>query len=377
MKSSVFRSNHLLAVLKGFDEQNLPLDLFLMNYCRTHKSLGSKDRKFIADTVYGAMRWRGLLDYLAGKESSWEKRLELFGEISPAAYIKNEDIPLFQRCSFPQDLFDLLVGFYGEESAFKLGLISNTPAPTTVRVNTLKISREDLLTRWREEFQVRPCKLASQGITFLQKVNFRALEDFKAGLFEVQDEGSQLVAGLVKAKPGDVVLDFCAGAGGKALAIAPLMQGRGQLYLHDIRKDALLEARKRLRRAGIQNAQTISENAPHLRKLKHSCEWVLVDAPCSGTGTLRRNPDMKWRFESEWVGRLQGQQRSIFERALSYLKPTGRIVYATCSLLTEENEVQADHFAQTYDLVVEKTFKSLPVENGMDGFYGIVFSKRS
>ncbi|MDP1835473.1 MAG: RsmB/NOP family class I SAM-dependent RNA methyltransferase [Chlamydiales bacterium] len=375
MNSQDFRKNHLLTILHGFDQQNLPLDLFLMEYCRFHKALGAKDRKFIADTIYGLIRWRGLLDYLVGHDASWEECLNFYQEFSPNDYLDKQEIPLHIRCSFPESLFSLLVKHYGEEQAFELALISNTPAPTTVRVNALKTTREDLLARWKDLYQVKPCQIAPLGINFLQKINFRALDEFREGLFEVQDEGSQLVADEVKVKPGDTVLDFCAGAGGKALAIAPQMQQRGQLYLHDVRADALLEARKRLRRAGVQNSQVISDRAPHLQKLKKSCDWVIVDTPCSGTGTLRRNPDMKWRFQAEWVTRLQGQQRVIFERALSYVKRGGRIVYATCSLLAEENEAQAEHFARIKGLTLENTFKSLPTEGGMDGFYGVTFVK--
>ena len=130
-------------------------------------------------------------------------------------------------------------------------------------------------------------------------------------------------------------------------------KGKGQIYLHDIRSFALQEARKRLKRAGIQNYQILEPDSSHLSKLKKKMDWVLVDAPCSGTGTLRRNPDMKWKFNEEMLTRLKGQQRMIFEKALSFLKGEGRIVYATCSLLREENQDQVDHFLSTYSLTIE------------------------
>jgi len=205
--------------------------------------------------------------------------------------------------------------------------------------------------------------------------NFFATEEFKQGLFEIQDEGSQLIALLVGAQPKQQVFDYCAGAGGKTLAFAPNMHSQGQIYLHDIRAHALLQARKRLKRAGIQNAQIINDDSPKLPKLKKKMDWVLVDAPCSGSGTLRRNPDMKWKFDDAMITRLVGEQRKIFERALSFMSPEGRIVYATCSIFPEENQNQIDHFVKTYNLKIEgKPFISLPKLNGMDGFFAAVLS---
>jgi 16S rRNA C967 or C1407 C5-methylase (RsmB/RsmF family) len=196
-------------------------------------------------------------------------------------------------------------------------------------------------------------------------------------LFEVQDEASQLIADLVAAVPGDHVLDFCAGSGGKSLAIAPRMGCKGQLYLHDVRPAVLREAKKRLYRAGIQNAQILPHDASHKRSLKEVMDWVLVDAPCTGTGTLRRNPDMKWKFEESTLNRLIDEQRSIFREALNFVKPKGKIVYATCSVLPMENEWQAEFFEQNFGLKrLEPSFSSSPKKGGMDGFFGVVFTKK-
>lgn len=199
------------------------------------------------------------------------------------------------------------------------------------------------------------------------------MDEFKKGFFEVQDEGSQLLANLVQCQPGQLVMDFCAGSGGKTLAFAPLMKNSGQIFLHDVRAYTLQDAKKRLRRAGIQNAQIIHAEDPKLNKWKKKMDWVLVDAPCSGTGTLRRNPDMKWKFDIEMLERLIGQQRTIFEKALSFMKPEGHIVYGTCSLLKQENEHQLNHFIKTYNLKIEgQVFHSFPSLGGMDGFFGVV-----
>jgi 16S rRNA (cytosine(967)-C(5))-methyltransferase len=378
MNFTSFREHHLLTLLQDYDNQHLPLDLFISHYFRSHPALGSKDRGFIAETVYGLIRWKGLLDYLSDKPLSWEKRYQAYLDLDIPEIQKQEEIPLHIRVSFPVILFNLIAHNYGTKQAAELCLVSNTPAPTTIRINALKTSRDTLLEQWQSIYSVSPTQLSPHGIHFHKKINFFNLPEFKEGLFEVQDEGSQLLANLVQAKPGDQVLDYCAGSGGKTLAFAPLMNHKGQIYLHDIRPYALQEARKRLRRAGIQNSQILSPTSPHLSKLKKKMDWILVDTPCTGTGTMRRNPDMKWKFEEDTLFRLIGQQRQIFEKALSFLHPEGRIVYGTCSLLQEENQLQVEHFMRTYQLEQEgEVFQTLPSLNGMDGFFGVVLKKKS
>ncbi len=373
MVKQFFRDHHLIQMLSSYEQQKFPLDRFLNIYFKSHKALGSKDRAFIAETTYGIVRWQALLDYVT-EESSWESRVQAYPTFDPKTFLSNEDIPIHIRLSFPKKLFDLIVNSHGFERACQLCLISNTQAPTTVRINTLKTTRDEMLSQWNHLYEISPCKQASNGIIFHKRINFFGMPEFKQGLFEVQDEGSQLVAQMVRPSPGEWILDYCSGSGGKTLAFAPAAQGKGQIFLHDIRPFALEEARKRLRRAGIQNAQTIPYEDPKLKKIKKKMNWVLADVPCTGTGTLRRNPDMKWNFTQEILTRLIGQQRTIFEKALSYLHPNGRIVYATCSLLKEENQEQVQHFLKTYPLVIEgEIFQSLPSEGGMDGFYGAVF----
>jgi 16S rRNA C967 or C1407 C5-methylase (RsmB/RsmF family) len=375
MSKVPYREHHLLTLLEAYSRQTLPLDLFISHYFRDHPSLGSKDRAFVADSVYALVRWQGLLDYLASS-ASWQDRYQTFLTIDFDQLQQREDIPLATHVSFPQDLFDFFVNSHGVEKARDLSLISNTPAPTTIRANTLKISRNELLNRWKGLYEISPTSLSKDGIIFHKKINFFQLPEFKEGLFEIQDEGSQLLAHLIRVQPGQQVLDYCAGSGGKTLAFAPLMQGKGQIYVHDIRLFALQEARKRLKRAGIQNHQILVPTSPQLTKLKKKMDWILVDAPCSGTGTLRRNPDMKWKFDPQMVERLVGQQRIIFEKALSFLHPDGHIVYATCSLLKEENQTQLEHFLSTYSLVMEgELFQTLPTRGGMDGFFGVVLKR--
>lgn len=370
-----YREHHLFTLLENYSQQTYPLDLFISHYFRNHPALGSKDRLFIAETAYTLIRWQRLLDYLA-PSPSWQERYQTYLKINVEQLQQQEEIPIEIRVSCPNPLFECLVKNYGIEKACELCLICNHPAPTTVRVNTLKTSRDELLDRWQEHYHISPTSFSPDGIIFHKKINFFQLPEFKEGLFEVQDEGSQLLAQLVHVKPGQQALDYCAGSGGKSLAFAPLMEGKGQLYVHDIRPFALQEARKRLKRAGIQNYQILLPDRPLLAKLKKKMDWVLVDAPCSGTGTLRRNPDMKWKFNSDMLNRLVGQQRVIFEKALSFLHPQGRIVYATCSVLKEENQEQVAHFLSTYSLAIEgEIFQTLPTLKGMDGFFGVVLKR--
>jgi 16S rRNA (cytosine967-C5)-methyltransferase len=364
-----FREFHLVSLLEGFEKTTLPLDLFVSIYFKEHKALGSKDRAQISDQVFALIRYKGLLDALASNQN-WVDRLQLFKKLEPISEKRFTHLAPFYEVSFPKELFELFEENFGLEKAKDICRICNTKAPTTVRVNTKKISRQDMLKKWSENYQVRPTLLSPNGIIFIEKTHFYSMPEFKDGLFEIQDEASQLVSYLIKVKESDLVLDYCAGAGGKSLAIAPNMHGKGQIFLHDIRKKALIDAKERLKRAGIQNYQIVfSDEASKLKKLKKLMDWVLVDSPCSGTGTLRRNPDMKWRFKKEALTSLIGEQRNVFEKALSFLKKDGHIVYATCSMLKEENEEQVNHFIKTYNLEIVETFKSLPSLNGMDGFY--------
>ena len=375
MANFSFRENHLFNILDTFDSVRGPLDLFLRNYCRAHKALGPKDRRFISEAVYGITRWQGLIDHLCPtKPPTWEKRYSIYKDFEPTQYLNDASIPPHIRVSFPQNFFQFLSDALGEEEALKFCLTCNAPAPTTIRANTLKISRDALLAKWKDLYEISPCKYSSAGIVFHKKINFFELTEFKEGLFEIQDEGSQLIADLVQASPQDRVLDYCSGSGGKALALAPRKQGKGQIYLHDIRPATLLEAKKRLKRAGIQNAQIVlPSDRPKKNELKGTVHWVLVDAPCSGTGTLRRNPDMKWKFDLSLVERLVQEQRTIFEEALKFMNPKGHIVYATCSVLPQENEEQIAFFQEKFNLkLVGEPFKCTPLPGEMDGFFGAV-----
>lgn len=366
-----FREFHLTQLANEYKNKQLSLDLVVHQYFKAHKALGSKDRAFLSDTIFALAKWRSLLEFLK-IEDPLEGIVFLDSEKFQQA-MQNPEIPPHIKYSCPEELYKILTEAYSEEKAQELCRTFNTKAPVTIRANTLKITRDELIQRFAPLHEVEPTTRSATGITFKNKIHFASTPEYTSGLFEAQDEGSQLIADLVQVQPGQLVLDYCAGAGGKCLAFAPRMQNKGQIYLHEIRGGILGEAKKRLNRAGIQNAQAAPADDPKWKKLKKKMDWVLVDAPCSGTGTLRRNPDMKWNFSDDLLQSLVGQQRVIFEKALSYMKPGGHIVYATCSILPQENERQVEHFMKTYNLkMVGEPLKTLPVPDGMDGFYAAV-----
>lgn len=373
-----FREYHLHQLFSIMKSDTGPLDLTISRYFRQHKALGSKDRKSIAETLYHLVRWSGLFDYFVPGDKNWENRHEVAKQIDVAETLHDEKIPLHTRASFPKNLFDLWVESYGEEEAMRLALLSNERAPITLRANGLKISREDFLKRFQSQIDMKPCKNAPYAITVTRRISLFQLPAFKEGFFEMQDEASQLVSDLIEVKPKQKVLDYCSGSGGKALAIAPNMDGKGVIYLHDIRPGILVQAKKRLKRAGVQNSQIIGNTDKKLKGLKGNMDWVLVDAPCTGSGTYRRNPDLKWKFTEKMLEELVALQREIFENALKYLKPSGKIVFSTCSLFKEENEKQVEYFLENFPLKLENQLLNTSSKfEEMDGFFGAVFSLQS
>jgi len=374
--SSKFRAAHLFHLLGAFENQKLPLDVFLRIYFKAHKAIGSHDRRYIAETIYALIRWKGLVDFFCKEDTSWKKRVSVLEGLSPEEHLNDTSIPLHNRVSFPENYFSYLSQELGEDKAKEFCLESNYPAPITLRANALKISRDALIEKLKTVASCTPGALSPHAIHFDRRANFFGLPEFKEGLFEMQDEASQLGAFQVKAQPGDHVLDYCSGAGGKALAIAPAMQGKGQIYLHDIRYQVLLEAKKRFKRAGIQNAQFILPDDPKIKRFWSRMDRVIVDAPCSGSGTLRRNPDMKWCFDQNALEELAQTQRQIFEEALKFVKPKGRIVYATCSVLPLENDKQIEWFVNNLPVkLIGSAFRSFPKKGEMDGFFAAAFQK--
>ena len=335
-------------------------------YFRAHRNMGKRDRGFVAETVYGIIRDRRFLEWSLVRDSGampderelvaaylmtssgWSVRtlgakgFEEFAKRASekAREISRKDLPFSLRNSVPDWLGERLVSQYGETQATALAQSLNRPATLDLRVNTIKATREVAMERLAAEGVVmEPTPFSPVGLRRNDRAPLFQTQTFQDGLVEVQDEGSQLISLLLEVKRRDHVADFCAGAGGKSLHLAALMENTGSLYAFDISESRLANLKPRIIRAGLDNLRMVpmvDEHDPVLSKLAEKMDRVLVDAPCSGTGTLRRNPDIKWRpFDLE---RVTATQISILAAAANLVKPGGRLVYATCSLLREENE---------------------------------------
>ncbi len=272
------------------------------------------------------------------------------------------------------------------------------PAPVDLRINTLKGPREGAVAALvAEGIHPAPTPMSPVGLRLSARTQLSAQDAFRKGLIEVQDEGSQLAALLLGAKPGEAVVDYCAGAGGKTLAIAAQMQNKGRLAALDIDKRRSERAAERLRRAGVFNTTRhllAAEGDPWIKRRASTMDRVLVDAPCTGTGTWRRNPDARWRLQPDDLARLIESQKAILNNAVRLVKKGGRLVYVTCSLLVEENEAQIDAFLATHPefavvpiqeawaesiggiCPVEGSYMRLtPARNNTDGFFAAVMQR--
>ncbi|HYG75880.1 MAG TPA: RsmB/NOP family class I SAM-dependent RNA methyltransferase [Planctomycetota bacterium] len=287
------------------------------------------------------------------------------------------------------------------EEAFALAAALNERGPQTVRVNTLKTSREELLAELNRETQsARPAVLSSAGIYFDPPRDVFKTPEYAEGLIEIQDEGSQLIAEITAPAPGSLVIDACAGAGGKTLALGALMQGRGRLIALDINARRLDELRRRCRRAGLSNVQAVllprdvdqAGWPEEIRKFIGKADRVLVDAPCSGIGAVRRNPEAKWRLSEEDLARFATLQLAIARHAAELVKPGGRLIYATCTLLREENEQIIEQLTGLHPVPLKEIvgrelaekiadssgtcMKLLPHRTNTDGFFAAVLRRK-
>jgi 16S rRNA (cytosine967-C5)-methyltransferase len=254
------------------------------------------------------------------------------------------------------------------------------PAPLDLRANLLKATREEARSALAAEgLNAVPTPRSAWGLRLEGRQSVVAGPAFRAGLVEIQDEGSQLVAALVDARPGMRVADLCAGAGGKTLALAMMMQNRGQLVACDVSAARLEPAVRRLRRAGVHNVErhVLEPGDKWLKRRPHSFDRVLVDAPCTGTGTWRRNPAARLRLRAVDLAELLPKQVAIFDQAASLVRSGGRLVYATCSLLAEENEDQVTAFLSRHSDFIQVDGLSLtPARDGTDGFFAAAMERR-
>jgi len=394
-----------------------PADAILSRFFRAHPKLGGRERNAIAEAVYAVLRNKlayasfaesgsgpamrrlallGLADAvgaeplagLSDEEATWLQRI---GQIDRAA------LPTALRANLPEWLMARLTAREGEAGMLALAQALNRPAPLDLRVNALKARRDDVLAALEAAgIDCAPTPYSPLGIRLQRKPALQNLPLFKDGAIEVQDEGSQLLTLLVGARRGEMVVDFCAGAGGKTLALGAAMRNTGRLYAFDVSEKRLAKLKPRLARSGLSNVHPVliaHENDAKVKRLAAKIDRVLVDAPCSGLGTLRRNPDLKWRQTPESVAEMNLKQHAILAGAARLVKPGGRLVYATCSLLDEENEAVAERFLAEHgdfrlvpaeDVLGEQKIaldgmrdylRLSPLKHGTDGFFAAVFER--
>ena len=348
-----------LSELTAFER---PADAVLSAFFRAHREAGQNDRALIAESVYALIRrWR-LMQFVAPKASlrqlvlaAWSSLLGAnLRELEPLlrrgdrewlAGVKaaiHADLPFEVRCDLPDWVIERLRKRFDDKSLLAHAIALQASAPLDLRVNILKRSREEAIERLAADgYQPKVMTYSPAGVRVAGKPMINRNPLFIAGEIEVQDEGSQLLAWLVEPRRGEMVVDFCAGAGGKTLALGMLMRSTGRLYAFDVSVRRLENLKPRLARSGLSNVhpQRIEgERDTRVRRLAGKIDRVLVDSPCSGLGTLRRNPDLKWRQTPVSVAELQFKQAAILAGAAVLVKPGGRLVYATCSILAEENQ---------------------------------------
>ena len=397
-----------------------PADLTVSAFFRHNRALGVRERQAMAETVYAVLRRRPLLQHLAQSGTgALERRLailawggdsnQLRGAVGPNEQIWRDQVRQIDRSALPDkfrhNLPDWLAGqlrtALGDDEFWQLVAALDAPAGLDLRVNAMKAKRDDLLDELKAlGVQAIPTPYSPLGLRVPGKPNLQKLAMFGRGDIEVQDEGSQLLALLLDAKRGEMVVDFCAGAGGKTLALGAAMRSTGRLYAFDVSGHRLDAIKPRLARSGLSNvhpAQIAHERDDRVKRLSGKIDRVLIDAPCSGLGTLRRSPDLKWRQSPKQVAELQTQQKAILDSAARLLKPGGRLVYATCSPLWDENEAVAEafdqahpdfelqpaadalaraHVSQADSLVQGPYLKLWPHRHGTDGFFAAVWQRR-
>lgn len=418
-----------------------PADAIIDSFFRARKYLGSHDRRFIAETTYGTLRHlrrceyvvlssiprpsiprgdRTLLlavayllhverqplspvDGLIGKFTSKEIRQQLPEILSR---FSSFDLPIpddpVERLALQYSFPDWMVRRLREELSLdeteQLLASLNQQAPLQLRVNTLKVALEECQRKLTSEgLETSRTKYSPIGLQTSKRVNVFHYMSFREGLFEVQDEGSQLLPLLIDSKPTDKVLDACAGAGGKTLELSALMKNRGEIVATDVQAFRLQELKKRAQRAGVSNVRIrwVDDLSELTHDFSNYFSLVLVDAPCSGLGTLRRNPGMKWTVSEETVKELSAKQVHLLEASAPLVKPGGRLVYATCTFLREENEDVVQRFLSKHpeftlldpseqaatlhvpDAVSDRFIKLLPHRHGTDGFFCAMLQKVS
>jgi len=409
---------HARSALATLLELSRPADRALSDYFRAHRSLGRRDRGFVADTAFGVLRRKRSLEAAAGSSDPGALLVaalvrvhglsarsladvldaDELALVARAKSLRVDTLPPAVQVDLPDWLWERLVAEQGETDARSIAHAMLNPAPLDLRVNLARIDREAALARLTQDgVGGEATRYSPAGIRLTGNPAINASPLFKEGLIEVQDEGSQLLAYLLAPRRGEMVVDFCAGAGGKTLAAAMLMRGTGRVYAMDVSAKRLAALAPRAARAGVSNVHPVAlsgENDVRARRLAGKIDRVLVDAPCSGLGTLRRNPDLKWRHDPKTVTELAAKQLRILDSAARLVKAGGRLVYATCSIVREENDEVADRFAgahpeftplscgellaaQRIALESGERLRLWPHRNQTDGFFAAAFERRA
>jgi 16S rRNA (cytosine967-C5)-methyltransferase len=412
------RIDQVRSVLGEILQWEYPADAALSHWLRAHPKLGSRDRGEVAEAVFDVLRH--LRRYRHFAESGFgpaARRLAILGlasvfskDVLYAGLHEGEQewlarVQSIDPKSLPRAVRDSLPDWLDERLA-KLddpdALIEalNRSAPLDVRINPLKTDRAAMLQKMREggalRYDPEPTPYSPWGIRLQGRPPVNRWPMFENGEIEVQDEGSQILAALVGPKRGEMIIDYCAGAGGKTLLIGALMRSTGRLYAFDVSAARLARAKPRLARSGLSNVVPVvisADNDQRVKRLSGKAHRVLIDAPCSGLGTLRRNPDLKWRQHPESLAELQKVQARILKQASRCVAPGGRLVYATCSILPEENEQQIEVFLAEHpdfklldaskivldrceNLTLDGPYLSMrPDRHGTDGFFAAVLER--
>jgi 16S rRNA (cytosine967-C5)-methyltransferase len=398
----------LIQVLDQSFNQGFYADKVLERHFFQNKNMGAKDRKFFAETFYNTIRWWRRLRFSMGladpPPSNGE--INLYSEqdfkaaVTAWCVLNDYDLGPFEREGFggdsekiirlwelanPDSVRESYPNWFWAKGEDELGdkwkaiaQGSNQPAPLFLRVNRLRSDPAAVKQRLGEELiQSQTVSTGPDALRLPERRNVFKTKAFKEGLFEVQDLGSQLIAPFVQAEPGMRVIDACAGAGGKSLHLAALMNNRGKILCMDVHDRKLKELRERSRRAGVDSIETrLIESSKTVKRLVGHADRLLLDVPCSGSGVIRRNPDSKWKMTDEECNRLIHVQREILTNYVSMVKSGGKMVYATCSIFPSENELQVKWFLEKHPgWKLEEEFHCLPSPGGSDGFYGARLAK--
>lgn len=393
-----FYPNLVAAVVQSLQSifnENSKADKEIASRLKSDKRWGSRDRSFIAETTYDIVRWKRFYEEIAQVEAPYSKS-DLYALFAVWVFLKGYELPdwvEFKVSNFEEfekrkeqvikirAIRESIPDWLDEVGKYELGKVwddeieaLNKQADVVLRTNFLKNTRSDLIkTLSSENVDADLLEDSEVGLVLSQRKNLNTLESYQNGLFEIQDASSQRVAPFMDLQTGLTVIDACAGAGGKSLHIAELMQNKGKIIACDIYQSKLIELEKRAKRAGISILKTIllDENeSTVLPELK--ADRVLIDAPCSGLGVLRRNPDSKWKLNPEFMDEIRENQLSLLKKYSKWVNENGKLIYATCSILPSENENQIKNFlgseeGKEFKLVKEE--KILVHQTGNDGFY--------